>query len=409
MATKRCRIEPVDSESDDEDETVTVHNDRGGKRARHTPTSETIVVLMTEYNNAVYSSNRPELVAAPSSLLSTVQGIRRLLLGLSKAEEEASLQKFLGLGLFHFVTHTLDTWGTTTTPARNDDNDNNATIHSIVYEALWILVDLSSRNAQYTHNVARSGAVTMPRLIKFLHAKQPANIREQTTWLLANLASDCDEFRRQVWTEPIIVQALCDNIRNANGNVSLVTTTVWAIGNVLHSSNGARTRPPHHLVLLFVPIVKAAYTCLATHREASVADLADPVMALWQIVQLGNEARQAVRDTGLVGTLISDIQRFCRKPYADKFVLLATRILGLFVKEASEEEARRIADSQSFLTFAGILLKSPSVRRTKVSAAHVPWSTTLPQPFSSFSHFQSRVSSLQSCRVCPTLPSTVQR
>jgi hypothetical protein len=373
MALKRCRIEPI---QDDKDEPLTVQNDRT-KRARHTPTSETIEVLMAEYKDAVVHS-RPELVA-PSSVLSTVQGIRRLLLGLSKAEEEASLQKLFVLGLFPFVTHTLGTWGATTTPVRDDDDDDATIAHLIVYEALWILVDLSSRNATYTHAVARLGPVTMTSFITFLDAKQPANIREQATWLLANLASDCDEFRRQVWNEPIIVQSLCDNV--ANGNVSLVTTTVWAIGNVLHSSSGARTDPPLELVRQLIPIVKAAYICLATHREASVIDLADAVMAVWQIIQLGDKARQAVYNTGLVGILIRDMEDKRRNPHIDKFVILATRIVALFAKG---EEVGCIVGTK-FQKLAIGLLTSRNVRLAKVSfAVSMVYNIASPFPFAHF-------------------------
>jgi hypothetical protein len=404
FALKRRRIDPIDTDDDsDDDEPVTIQNDRAGKKARRTSTSETIEVLMTDYQNIV-CSRCPEIVA-PSSVLSTVQGIRRLLLGLSKAEEEASLQKFLVLGLFPFVTHTLETWGTAT-PVRDDDyddDDDDATNHSIVYEALWILVDLSSRNAKYTHNVAGLGAVTMPKFIKFLDSKQPANIREQATWLLANLASDCDEFRRQLWSEPIIIQALCDSVSNVNGNLSLVTTTVWAIGNVLHSNCGTRTGPPTELVLQLVPIVKAAYTCLAAHCEASIIDLVDPVMAVGQIIQLGDEARQAVYDTGLVSTLVRDIEVTRRKPHSDKFVALATRTVALFLKGSSEDEARKIVGSQKFLTLAIGLLKSRNVRLTKVSARHA-MVDNIASPFSPFPHFKAEhrpcnlVAFVQHCR-----------
>lgn len=98
----------------------------------------------------------------------------------------------------------------------------------IQFEAVWILINVTSGNADQTRNVVEAGALKVfARILRSEHATE--DIREQCVWAIANVVGDDVQYRDMCLKNNICASLLAQFERSPT--IQFASTLIWCLSN----------------------------------------------------------------------------------------------------------------------------------------------------------------------------------
>eukprot|EP00339_Tiarina_fusa_P001100 CAMPEP_0117055134 /NCGR_PEP_ID=MMETSP0472-20121206/38213_1 /TAXON_ID=693140 ORGANISM="Tiarina fusus, Strain LIS" /NCGR_SAMPLE_ID=MMETSP0472 /ASSEMBLY_ACC=CAM_ASM_000603 /LENGTH=544 /DNA_ID=CAMNT_0004770997 /DNA_START=55 /DNA_END=1689 /DNA_ORIENTATION=+ len=243
------------------------------------------------------------------------RGFRRIL----SVERNPPVDEVLAAGVLPFFVHNL-----TADPVNS----------KMVFESAWALTNIASTTQ--TPAVVEGGAV--PPLITLLRHEN-ADVREQATWCLGNIAGDNREFRDYLLKEGIVAPLVLNIEQPAT--MSLLNNMVWALSNL------CRGKPVPDLALL-APAIGPLTELL--YKDVSVEVLVDAVWALSYLSDGDNDRIGAVMTTGVADRLV----QFLGPEMAPQMLTPVVRCLGNFAT-GSDSQTQAVVDAGILKHFVRLL------------------------------------------------------
>jgi hypothetical protein len=323
-----------------------------GKRVKLNPMDDLIADCMAAFQHAVgWGTNM-----GAESFHATIQTVRRLLF---QQKDEESVRKFIVRGLLALVSETLRIWG--------DYDAKDGPYPSLIqYEAIWILVELTSREeTSLTNTVVMSGIVKMENLTKFMNKIQ-VKVRENAVWLLANICGGHDAFRSEASQNRDLLVALIGSFEKGAqvDNRPLLKVCSFATGNLVREANGQAA--PMELVLFLVPVVSMMLKHMV-EKKFNTFSVIDLFVALKSMLAHSNAVREALFRHGIVDTLFTALELYTSQRAIEGMIILP--ILQCLAELAAGAVASHVAAvaCHRILFFADAFLDRNSSVRLSLS------------------------------------------
>lgn len=255
--------------------------------------------------------------SSQEEILEATRGFRRIL----SVESSPPVQEVLDAGVLGIFIHNLTA---------------NLTASDLIFESAWALTNIASTSE--TATVVEAGAV--PSLIQLLQYHQ-ADVRDQASWCLGNIAGDNVEFRDILLNQGILPPLLLN--MNQPANMSLLGNVTWTVANL------CRGKPSPSIASVSPAMQPLAD--LLTH-DVSIDVLLDAVWGLSYLSDGDEYNIGRVMKTGVVSKLMEFMEN-----KSSPLLTPTIRCLGNFVT-GNDEQTQAVIDA-GILKHLSSLLESP--------------------------------------------------
>lgn len=135
-------------------------------------------------------------------------------------------------------------------------NDN--TPAEFQYESLWCLTNIAAGTSDQANNIVVKGGI--PKFLKLMDSSIE-ELKLQASWIIGNLASDCNKIRDTLLKEKAFDKLI--TILASTNNIPLIKSTTWSISNFFR----VKPAPPFDKVKKCIKMVSRAMVIIRNDNE----------------------------------------------------------------------------------------------------------------------------------------------